>query len=110
MNLKNTLVALLFVSSVQFLMLKMQVNRLANSTQKSAEKMFVFENRLQLLEKSDDSHILDMEESMAITTQEINKLRESNQYLLEHARQTDEKFEVMEQFRTRMETSTDMSI
>ena len=107
MNLKNIVLAFLFVISAQFFLLQMQMTRLTTSTRISAQKLHILENRLDLVETG-DAHVLEMEESVAILTQGVNSLRQSNQYLLEHAGQTDEKFEVMEQFRTRMETSADV--
>lgn len=108
--LKHVVLALLLVSSLQFLMLKMQVMKLANSTLINGEAMIGLRDRVDVLEKSGDPYILEMEESIAVMTQEINKLRESAHYLMEHADQTDQKMEVMEQFRTSMETSSDISI
>ena len=110
MRLRNIVIAFFFLSTVQLLMLKMQVMRLSNSTQLSAQKLVALVRKVDMVKRAGDPYIIQMEESITNMAEELTTLRQSNEYLLEHAGQTDEKMEVMEQFRTRMESSADLSI
>lgn len=94
MEIKYVLIMLLLVSSVQFLLLKQQVNHMVDSNQRLAKEVYDLKVRQDQL-STIDQYIHEIEEVQATTIDRVDTLHHSSVFLQEKMQQMDEKIDMM---------------